>query len=167
MLTLMRKRALKAEQQDTASTADTSQVPAPVPAGKVRRTMQMISAHEAIAAIESQENGTVTLVPKTHKASVSEPPVRHVQPVRVVEKKPLQQTTPSETPAPQQQQQQQPELTAADKAIMRKQRDVNHQYGRRGEILFRWVLVGKIITQSCANTVLAQAAVDMAKRGKH
>jgi hypothetical protein len=154
MLNIIRKRALK---QDTASTASTADTAAPIaqPA-KMRRTMQLMSTHEALAVIESQENG---VLPKA-RGTVSAAEARIVQPVIVVEKK-KQPSAPAIEPAAQ------PELTAADKAIMRKQRDVNHQYGRRGEILFRWVLVGKIITQSCANTVLAQAAADMAKRGKH
>jgi hypothetical protein len=59
------------------------------------------------------------------------------------------------------------EFSAAERAVMRKQKEEKHLYGRRHQILLQWVLLGKLATLSLANTVLAESASDLSRWNKH
>lgn len=59
------------------------------------------------------------------------------------------------------------EMTAADRAMLRKQKEETHQYGRRAQIIWQWLLLANTVRQSTANSVLAESAIDLAKWHEH
>lgn len=120
------------------------------PPTKTARTMQVIGASEASRLIDQQIN-TARLMP---------PP-----PPRVPARAPLKTITPAPAAAVVAGGAQ--ELSAADRAMMRKQKEETHQYGRRHQMLLQWLLLGKMIQQSTANAVVAEAATDLAKWNEH
>lgn len=114
------------------------------------KRMEDSEARERVAEDNEQETRAVEAEKQLRKKAKSAPTPPPSQPVRPAE----------QTVAP-------PEFTPAERAMIRKQKEETHLYGRQSAGLLQWLLLHKLLGQSEATTVLSESSADLARENKH